>query len=381
MLINQDIVVFSDNWHGLPTAAMHLVRQLAARNRVFWFNMIGRLPRWARADARKIWTTASSWVRGSGPTCRPRSLPADNVRVFNPIMIPYFRPSIRRLNQRLFAALYRRIQRQYVIRHPLVVATLPCTVDFVHTIDAARLIYYCMDDYLSYPGLDHRRWAILERELLERADGVAVTSHELARKLTRRCPLLYLPHGVDVDHFRRHSNERESARLTVGFFGLIDQWVDLSAIASLSGAFPEVDFVLIGKSVVSLDPLRRLQNVRYLGYRPYAALPASASRFDVGLIPFKLTELTRAVNPLKLLEYFALGLPVLASPLPELEKTRGPLWLAGSHDDFRQKLTTILCSDFAALAAQARACAEQHTWQRRAASFAQFVRHDLGVRN
>src|SRR5262249_14366028 len=156
----------------------------------------------------------------------------------------------------------------------------------------------------------------MEAELLQAVDGLVVTSRPLARKRRNGCPLLHLPHGVDFDHFHEalvHSPPvpalESLSRPIVGFFGLISAWVDLELIAYLSEQIPPASFVLLGRADVDLGPLAHRPNVHHLGLIPYAELPGYARYFDIGLIPFVLNQLTRAVNPLKLLEYFALGLP------------------------------------------------------------------------
>ncbi len=76
--------------------------------------------------------------------------------------------------------------------------------------------------------------------------------------------------------------------------------------------------MLIGDSAVDLSLYRTVPNMHFLGRRPYADLPAYCKGLDVGLIPFKINDLTRAVNPIKLREYLAAGLPVVSTPLPEV---------------------------------------------------------------
>src|SRR5205823_6098271 len=129
----------------------------------------------------------------------------------------------------------------------------------------------CVDDFLDYPGVNHADWARMEAELLEAVHGLVVTSRYLARKRVNDCPLLHLPHGVDFDHFQVPGAAEPVPALealprpVVGFFGLISSWVDQEVIADLSEHFPEVSFVLLGRSDVSLDRLAGRRNVHHLG--------------------------------------------------------------------------------------------------------------------
>jgi glycosyltransferase involved in cell wall biosynthesis len=161
-------------------------------------------------------------------------------------------------------------------------------------------------------------------------------------------------------------------RPIVGFFGLFSTWVDLPLIAWLSEQFPAVSFVLLGPTEIDLRPLTGRQNVHWLGPVSYADLPDYASYFDVGLIPFVLNRLTRAFNPLKVMEYYALGLPILSTRMPEMEGMPGPLRLALTREEFAAGLRDLLPAD-GRHREEAVAVARANTWEQRAREFGEFV--------
>jgi glycosyltransferase involved in cell wall biosynthesis len=105
----------------------------------------------------------------------------------------------------------------------------------------------------------------------------------------------------------------------IGFFGLIHEWVDLDLIRALAERLP-YSFVLIGEAKTGLGPLSGLSNVFHLGRRPYATLPEYCAGFDAAIVPFRQNTLTRSVNPIKLREYAAAGLPVVSSDLPQVRR-------------------------------------------------------------
>ncbi|MCI0456540.1 MAG: glycosyltransferase, partial [Gemmataceae bacterium] len=379
MMTGRDFVILSDDWDGLPTSAIHLFRRLARHNRVFWFNTVGRLPRFSRADAAKVLRTVGSWVHLRRKATPVTEVVQTGVHVVTPVMVPWFKPLVRRFNRFSLLRRYRKLARRHDIVDPIVLTTFPYAVDFVKAVPAAGRFYYCVDDFLDYPGVNHRDWARMEAELLDCVDGLIVTSRYLARKRTGDGPLLHLPHGVDFDHFQVDPAaapvpELEALpRPIVGFFGLISSWVDLGLIADLSERFPQVSFVLLGRSEVSLEPLAGRPNVHCLGFVPYADLPRYARYFDVGLIPFVLNQLTRAVNPVKLMEYLALGLPVLSTRLPELEDIAGPIRLAVPREEFRRGLAEVLALCGPATSAEARAVAQSNTWDDRVKELSAFL--------
>src|SRR5205814_7244097 len=123
----------------------------------------------------------------------------------------------------------------------------------------------------------------------------------------------FVSHGVDVAHFSQALDPgmtppADAAGLTspvIGFFGLIAEWIDIALVRAAARRRPDWTFVFVGKSTVDVAPLRELPNVRLLGQKPYETLPAYCRAFDVGLIPFRIDELTLKANPLKLREYLA----------------------------------------------------------------------------
>jgi glycosyltransferase involved in cell wall biosynthesis len=379
MLADRDLIVLSDDWHGLPTSSIHLFRRLSQGNRVFWFNTIGRLPRPSFTDARKVLRTMGNWAVKNRPSRSARTDDA-SVHLVSPLMIPWFKRPIRRFNLFCFLRQYEGLAKKFGISRPIVVTTFPFAVDFVAAVPDALKLYYCVDDFLNYPGVDHAGWAIMEAQLLQIIDGLVITCQTLAKKRINHCPLLHLPHGVDFEHFHLAVHQAVPVprmaslpRPVIGFFGLVGKWVDLSVISYLSRAFPRCSFVLLGRSEVDLQPLAACPNVHSLGWVPYSELPRYARYFDVGLIPFVLNDLTRAVNPLKLMEYFALGIPVLSTRLPELEMIQGPLHLAIQPEEFAAGLSDILRRRTKASFDEAIALARANTWDARAEEFSGYV--------
>jgi glycosyltransferase involved in cell wall biosynthesis len=136
---------------------------------------------------------------------------------------------------------------------------------------------------------------------------------------------ILVSHGVDYEHFSKAvahdlpapADIADLPHPRLGFFGLIRDWVDLDLLAEVARRRPDWHLVLIGDSAIDLSPYQSLPNMHFLGRKPYAELPAYCQEFDVGLVPFRINELTKAVNPIKLREYLAAGLPVVSTPLPE----------------------------------------------------------------
>jgi len=137
--------------------------------------------------------------------------------------------------------------------------------------------------------------------------------------------------------------------------------VDLDLLAEVARLRPDWHIVLIGDSTVDLGPYRGIANMHFLGRRPYADLPAYCKAFDVGLIPFKINELTRAVNPIKMKEYLAAGLPVVSTPLPEVRLYSHLVELAEDAQAFAAAVESCLARGAEARGERSRAMASE-TW-------------------
>src|SRR5205807_8309507 len=163
MIAGRDFVVLSDEWDGLPTSAIHLFRRLQRENRVFWFNTIGRMPRPSLGDARKVFGALRNWAfkRSRRGSCSPLD-ETRNVHVVSPVMVPWFKPLVRRFNCASMLGKYDSLCREHELREPIVITTFPHAADFVQAVPANLKVYYCVDDFLDYPGVNHSDWAIME---------------------------------------------------------------------------------------------------------------------------------------------------------------------------------------------------------------------------
>jgi glycosyltransferase involved in cell wall biosynthesis len=365
---------------------MHIADQIAAGNiagvnRVFWVNIYTRLPK--LSEFTKTFRILTR--RGAKPAVN-QQVAGSTIISATPIQIPWFGLPVRKFNGYFAGRFFQKLVKQYDIQRPVLVTNFPCVVDAFRTIrqlaPQAPQIYYCFDDFIEYPGFNPKHWRAMEKDFFATVDGVIFTSRDLLENKKRPESLssLYLPHGVDYEHFACEKIGKvpiealeKIKKPIVGFFGTIDTWVDISAIAYLAKRFPKCSFVIIGRSVVPMTPLEGLDNVHFLGQVPYSELPQYARYFDIGLIPFVMNDLTKAVNPLKLMEYYAIGIPVISTRLPDIMDVPGPLYFADTHEEYGDRLDEILRSDLSELRRQAQEVARQNSWAVRAESFVQFV--------
>jgi len=321
---NQDIICFANDWTADPTSKHHLMRRMADQNRVLWVEAAGmRRPNLGSgADWGRIGRKLRSFV--APPR---RQLP--NLWSYGPPSIPL--PGSRwasRLNARLYATTIQRAARRLgMASDPILWVYGPHVAPWIRDIPRKRLVYHCVDRWGAFADYDAAWMEACERELCERADVVLASAEDLAEHCRGLgAEVTYIPHGVEHAHFARALEpgpvpaDLESVPSPrVGFFGLIHEWVDVELIGALADRLP-FSFVVIGSSNQDLSALQGRPNVHILGRRPYQDLPAYCRGFAAAIVPFRISELTVSVNPIKLREYAAAGLPVVASDLPEIRR-------------------------------------------------------------
>lgn len=232
-------------------------------------------------------------------------------------------------------------------------------------------VYYCADEFSKFEGVCAERITAAENRLLKRPDVVITTSESLLRaKRVHRPDAILARHGVDYDHFA--SAWRSSLSIPpdiasipspiFGFFGLIHHWIDVALIAEAARLRPGYSFVLIGECKVDVSRIRVQPNVHLLGRRPFADLPAYCSTFVAGMLPFVRSDLTVHVNPIKMYEYLAAGLPIISTPMPEALRFRGPVRFADTPQGFAERCDEVLSGDGTRTRAMISRTVEKESW-------------------
>lgn len=213
-----------------------------------------------------------------------------------------------------------------------------------------------------------------EPALIRAADLVAFSSRWLMDRATQAAPgvqrkSLLLRNGVNMGYFHRNivvRKEREPK--VIGYAGALDFWLDAEALRLAAVRHPEWKFLLAGRiETPHIRPLQALPNVEFLGEMPYGSLPGFLARLDVGLIPFRRIPLTLATNPIKLYEYFGLGVPVASTRLPEVERYGSLVYLAEETAGFAEAVERAAAENDPNLRMRRIAVAEEESWQSRCA--------------
>ena len=339
MITGRNIICIASNWGDHPTSKHHVMRCLAERNHVLWVNFhASRCPRLTGRDARLTLRRLRQVWAG------PRQA-APHIDVLSPLVLPLpASPVARFINARVLARQIRRTLRRLPRRPVQLWLFAPDVPELIERLRAERVVYYCVDDFAAFSGYNTPLVEELERRTMRTSDVVITTSATLYKTRRAQHPCVHLvPHGVDFDHFAAAADLPADAvpadlrtipRPIFGYMGVISDYVDLDLLARAARARPEWSFALLGDVRCDTRALSGLGNVHLLGGRPYEQLPAYCRGFDVGLIPFRLNRLTVAVNPIKLREYLAAGLPVVSAPLDEVQRYAPTVRSAQTLDEF-----------------------------------------------
>lgn len=231
------------------------------------------------------------------------------------------------------------------------------------------VVYDCMDNHRGF-STNTARMCDEEDALVEMADVVTVSADFLFRQFSHvDKKALLVRNGTEFLHFHDSQPTPALAHLPhpiIGYYGAISEWFDAEFIATAARQRPEWCFVLIGDTFgANLRSLHGLANVHLLGEKPYAELPGYLQCFDVSCIPFHLTELTRATDPVKFYEYLSAGKPVVATRLPELLSFSDFLYFATGAEEFIGKIAQALQENTRDRVEQRIALARSHDWDTR----------------
>lgn len=228
----------------------------------------------------------------------------------------------------------------------------PMALRFSRHLDNDLCIYDCMDQLSAFKNAP-RGLSDLEGELFRRADIVFTGGESLYEaKRTRHAAVHLFPSSIDAEHFNRARvtladppDQHAIAYPRVGFFGVIDERMDLELVASVAQALPHVQFVMLGPTA-KIDPasLSKASNLHWLGRKSYAELPFYLSNWQAGWMPFALNASTRYISPTKTPEFLAAGLPVVSTAIVDVVRSYGAAGLVAiaDADDMPSKLTALL---------------------------------------
>ncbi len=249
----------------------------------------------------------------------------------------------------------------------------PMALAFTDHLQPEAIIYDCMDELSGFANAP-AELTDREAELMRRARLVFTGGQSLYEAKRHAHPDVHaFPSSVDVEHFaqarRLTGDPADQADIPgprLGFFGVIDERMDLALLAGVAAARPDWHLVMLGP-VVKIDPatLPRPHNIHYLGSKSYQELPHYIAGWDVALLPFARNEATRYISPTKTPEYLAAGKPVVSTSIRDVVRPygqQGLVRIADTVEAFVEACEASLTEDATARLRNADVFLRQTSW-------------------
>jgi len=314
-----DLVCFSHlRWNFVYQRPQHLLSRFAAKGRVFYIEE----PVFASAPSHLVHTRGNSGV----DVVVPHVAHGDDVT-----------EALKNLLNEFFV-------QQQIQNYALWFYT-PMHLPWTRHLKPLAVVYDCMDELSAFKGAPPESRE-REMELLRWADLVFTGGLSLYEaKRQQHHSIFAFPSSIDTPHFARArtlTTEPEDQAcipgVRLGFFGVIDERMDLSLIAGIAAARPNWHLVMIGP-VVKIDPaeLPKMSNIHYLGMKSYDELPAYLAGWDIAMLPFARNDSTRFISPTKTPEYLSAGLPVVSTSINDVIRPYGEagvVHIADSPEEF-----------------------------------------------
>jgi glycosyltransferase involved in cell wall biosynthesis len=371
------LLVFADDWGRHPSSCQHLIRHLLGRYEVYWVNTIGtRAPRLNFATVSRALEKVRHWLRPRATAGRelPRGL-----HIVNPRMWPWFGSRFSRwLNRTLLRRQLSRLIRD-LPAPPVAVTTLPIVADLIGELPVRRWVYYCVDDFGQWPGLDQVPLRRMDDLLIARADVHLAVSETLRDRIGSRGKTAHLlTHGVDLDFWASDTPRTIPAlegleRPLIVFWGVADRRMDVSFVQRLAADLKGGTIVLAGPHADPDPALFAAKQVVAIGSLPFEQLPSLARAASVLIMPYADLPVTRAIQPLKLKEYLATGRPVVVRNLPATRDWSDCLDIVDTPESFSETVRQRLAEGLPEAQRHARARLSAESWAEKTRAFEQWA--------
>lgn len=378
-----EFIYFGNDWFAENrTSSHHIARRLGAQYPMLYVEVPGlRAPKANTRDLLKLFKKLRMTLQ------RPQLVAPHFWRMTLP-QIPLHRVSaIRFLNRTISRLLIRRAIRGLGFKDAIAWFHVPHPGFLAKNLGEKLTVFYCIDEYSKMPDVDGTSVQAMDDELTRRADIVFACNQSLLESHRDLNANIHLsPHGVDTEAFALANSpatlipEEVSglSRPIIGFWGLLDQWLDIGILEHIAVARPGWTVLLIGRAAVDVSALKRLPNIVFAGVKPYAELPRWAKAIDVCVLPFTRESVKlRAMSPLKLREYLAAGKPIVAVPVPEGKQFSKVVLTAEDGPGFVAAIEEALSANSPELIALRQQAVAGNTWDARVASVLETLQGEL----
>ncbi|MCW1930128.1 MAG: glycosyltransferase [Candidatus Kerfeldbacteria bacterium] len=352
---------------GMVNRNFHMLRQLQTSNVFERIVSVDVLPI-SRSKVLRVALSSRPWRKNMHTQMRGASyrIDSDPVNSNTSYVTAYGMRSVQRALKTLNVDIHESIVWSYD----------PLSAEAILDLKPKAFIFDAVDNWMEHPAYTQYtdRLAEAYRTITERADIIFTVSEGLLDIFERRSNVFFVPNGVDYEHFAATDSTLQSfigehERPVIGYHGVIQSRMNFSLLDYIIDKHPEYDFHFVGPVWKDAkDDVKRLckkKNVRFLGSVPYLKLPETLHTFDCAIIPHKIDAFTHSMNPLKLYEYLAAGVPIVATPVAGVDQFQDLVHFAVSPEDFSREIQQALSTESSTLRKRRMSMAQHHAWSKR----------------
>lgn len=268
--------------------------------------------------------------------------------------------------------------------NPILIIGSAHILPIIDVFNADKIIYHCSDDYSLVPSFP-KSFHNIEKKLINICDLVVTTADELKKaKIKYNANTISIPNGVDIKHFKKtqnikteiHNDLKLFSKPIIGYIGTIFRWINQDWVEYAAIENKSYNFIFIGPITTNIIKLQKINNIYFLGPKPYSQLPSLLKAFSVATIPFVIDGVTLKASPIKFYEYLASGIPIVSTDLPDLKDFSKVASLVKNKEQFSSSLREVIKNDNKKLKEYRMKLAENYSWNHR---FLQFNENILKI--
>lgn len=378
---NRDIVMFNmsslQEWqNGRVNRNFHVLKHLLARPSIERIVAVDYLPLTMKRGIRTFFESLMFGVKAKVlyQDMTSRLITLDRSRLgFHPNKLFVYSTIETTASESLAINHLRKRIGKIGIERPILWSYHPVFVKAFEQLPASVKVFEAVDDWSAHPWYSSisQRLQKNYQTIRQQADHIFTVSDGLRDVFGRTEKTLWVPNGVDYDRWQEVGPVPEDLKSIpspiIGYIGVIQNRLDLELIAYLAERYPSKSFVFIGTVFpeVNRQLLARYSNVHFLGPKQYDDLPSYVNRFHVCIIPHVINSFTASMNPLKLYEYLACGLPVVTTRVAGTEMFADTVSVAADYEDFSRLIDEALDQDSEGKRLRRKAIVREHTWSKR----------------
>lgn len=333
----KNLIVFGEDWGRFPSSTQYIIQGLIKLGwNILWINSIGlRNPSFEWSYFKRLANkfTRIFFVKKKHKDSLPLSL-----TVLDPIVIPLVGSSfIDRINRFLLDKQLRCSAQYNNMLNPIVWTSLPSALPLLKIFTQCPIVYFCGDDFSVLGNVPQPQYIAIEEQLNKIASLVFVVNENLVKK-NYATKTYYVDQAIDLNLFQKKYSrpvDLPKGKPIAGYYGTISEFLlDMDLIYGVVKALPTWNFVFFGPCDTDLSKLKKLDNFFYYNQKFIQEVPAYSQHWDVSLMPFVISQLTNAFNPLKLKEYLSSGKPIVSVNVSIVRPYKEFVYIAKNMDDF-----------------------------------------------